>query len=198
MKGIVQALREGCRLHAFLSGGGLRVVSLECDEESKGYGEHPNIEEALRIASDDFQAGVRPYGSVYGPIETHYLTGSSEPSSPLDAWLLCGQKLDAWHDQEGFVVELKGYEEQQYPENIQERNMIAPVEWEARGFRFRSTSAPLYQDGPLAVSTKTIQCPPGVPEHFDFFYPVVKRGVGSNWGSAMKQALDAPAVPTDH
>ena len=56
-----QALRNGAKLHAFLSGGGLRVVRLEKGGKLLGYGEHPYIEEALRHADEDTEAGGRPY-----------------------------------------------------------------------------------------------------------------------------------------
>ena len=39
--GINKALKEGGRLHAFLSGSGLRVVRIEKNGKLKGYGEHP-------------------------------------------------------------------------------------------------------------------------------------------------------------
>lgn len=107
--GIDQALERGNRLHGFLSGGGLRVIRLELDGELKGYGEHPNVDEALIHASEDFSAGGRDYYEVYGKLYPHYLTGSSEITSPLDGWLLRGRTIDAYRVYRGKVrVELTG------------------------------------------------------------------------------------------
>lgn len=73
-----EILRGGAKLHAFRSGGGLRVVTLE-KGKSKGYGEHPSLDEAIRHAVEDYQAGGRPYKEVYGKIYDNYWTGSHAP-----------------------------------------------------------------------------------------------------------------------
>lgn len=111
-EGISQALFEGCRLHAFRSGGGLMVVRVsEADGKLRGYGEHPHIDEALDYADEDYLAGGRKYTDVYGKIHPHYLTGNSNAISPLDAWVKRGRTFDAFCDNDGFVVELHGYDE---------------------------------------------------------------------------------------
>ena len=48
---VEEALRKGKGLHAFLSGGGLRVVRIEDKGRGtlRGYGEHPHIDEAQRL-----------------------------------------------------------------------------------------------------------------------------------------------------
>lgn len=76
-------LQESLEMHpqilikVFRSAGGLLVMSA-CDSQGVdlGYSESPFFKEALRILNDDIQAGGREYKEVYGPIETHYLTGS--------------------------------------------------------------------------------------------------------------------------
>lgn len=52
-------LMEGGRLHAFRSGGGLRVVRLEYGQKLRGYGEHYDIGTALCHCAEDFP-GRRP------------------------------------------------------------------------------------------------------------------------------------------
>ena len=52
LPGIHQALRDGCRLRAFMSGGGLRVIRLEKRKQLKAYGEFPHVEEALQHADE--------------------------------------------------------------------------------------------------------------------------------------------------
>ena len=78
------ALRKGNVIRAFLSGGRLRVVHIEKGRHGKltGYGEHPNIEDALKHAAEDFAAGQRDYKKVYGEkgLYPHYLSGSSSAS----------------------------------------------------------------------------------------------------------------------
>jgi len=110
-KGISAALKCGCRLHAFRSGGGLMVVRIsETGEKLKGYGEHPHIDEALDYADEDCLAGGRKYTDVYGKIHPHYLTGTNEATSPLDAWIKRGRTFDAYCKDDEFVVELHGYD----------------------------------------------------------------------------------------
>ena len=86
------------------------------------YGEHPSVEPALEHAAEDFKAGGRSYGEVYGKLHPHYWTGSATPSSPLDEWILGGSTFDAWEDGDQLVVELKGYDDD-----------INPVIYTARG-----------------------------------------------------------------
>jgi len=50
-----KALKEGAKIHVFKSGGGLRVVRLEKDEELISYGEHPYFSTALSHAESDFE-----------------------------------------------------------------------------------------------------------------------------------------------
>jgi hypothetical protein len=109
---IEKALREGCKVRAFLSGGGLRVIRIEdAEHELKGYGEHPHAEEALQHADDDYAAGGREYSDVYGGTEPHYLTGSTTTVGELDAWVRTGSTFHAVTEGDGFVFVLDGYDE---------------------------------------------------------------------------------------
>jgi hypothetical protein len=109
---IEQALREGCKVRAFLSGGGLRVIRIEdATQQLKGYGEHPHVEGALQRADNDYAAGGRPYGEVHGGSEPHYLTGSPIPSGELDAWVRAGNTFNAVTEGDGFGFVLDGYDE---------------------------------------------------------------------------------------
>lgn len=109
LTGIEQALRYGCRLHAFRSGAGLRVVRIEKDGDLVGYGEHPHASDALSHANEDILAGGRPYDEVYGCLKPHYLTGSSSANDELDLWLLQGHTFDVRCEGNEFVFELKGF-----------------------------------------------------------------------------------------
>ncbi len=104
--GIEQALKDGCKICAFRSGGGLRVVSIKKDDESKGYGEHPQLEDALSHAQEDFLVGHKPYKEVYGVTKPHYITGSSTPTGPLDEWILRGHTFDVWQDGDEIIFQL--------------------------------------------------------------------------------------------
>lgn len=109
---IDKALRDGCRVRGFRSGGGLRVIRVEdAAGQLKGYGEHPNVLEALTHADEDYAAGKRPYEEVYGKLYLHYLTGTTEVDSMLDGVLLRGGKFVAVSTQnrEGIVVGLRDY-----------------------------------------------------------------------------------------
>jgi hypothetical protein len=92
-------------IHCFRSGGGLRVVSIEDNDEKRkqhGYGEHPHIEEAMNLCEEDYLAGRRKYSDVYGKLVPNYFTGSSTPSSKIDEWTLTGQSWDIYlcHDKQ--------------------------------------------------------------------------------------------------
>lgn len=90
------------KLHAFRSGGGLRVLYIKeinnKKNDSLGYGEAPQFSEAVQHLDEDLAAGGRPYKEVYGKIYPHYLTGTSEIEEGrlggLDWWLLCGRSFD--------------------------------------------------------------------------------------------------------
>lgn len=176
------------------SGGGLRVVRLERDRQLLGYGEHPHIEVALQHADEDYLAGGRPYKKVYGGTEPHYSTGSNDPSSPLDAWVMQGCTVDAWATPEGIVVELVGSEDQTPPGEIIEHVLATgeAVEWADRGFRFCSSRAE-GPDGGFGVRTMVLSSPPGAKERA-WMYPVSKRGVGPTFQIALEAALVAPAI----
>lgn len=81
-------------IHAFRSGGGLRVLRLECGDDLLGYGESIQFDEALKNLENDTAAGGRKYNEVYGKLTPHYLTGTSEVSSNIDRWLLMGRSFD--------------------------------------------------------------------------------------------------------
>jgi hypothetical protein len=139
---IEAALSQGYKLHAFLSGGGLRVVRIENDtDELRGYGEHPNIEDALAHANLDLGHGHRPYSEVYGKEFPHYLTGSITTTSPLDAWVRKGSTFDVKKDGDEYVFDLVGYQYFELPEQVKKDldSGSDAVEWEdARGFRYRA------------------------------------------------------------
>src|SRR6266403_91893 len=95
---IEQALKEGCRVRTFRSGGGLRVVRIEDqNNELKGYGEHPAIEDALSHSNQDILDGHLAYKEQYGENGkyAHYVTGRSESSTELDAWINQGHNFNA-------------------------------------------------------------------------------------------------------
>jgi hypothetical protein len=189
---IDEALKDGCRLHAFRSGGGLRVIRLEKGGKLKGYGEHPDVLEALNHAQDDYKAGGRPYHEVYGGTHPHYLTGSSEASGPLDRWLLGGHTFDASIQDGRVQVELIGTEHQEQPEGVLEKvtKNQETVEWAARGFRFRST--PSYHHNGVGCSTKVVSSPEGKKDAW--YYSVVKQGQADTFFGAVEAALSAEPV----
>jgi len=193
LEGIHEALRAGCRLHAFLSGGGLRVVRLEGKRGVlKGYGEHPAIEDALSHADEDYRAGGRPYDEVYGGTKPHYLTGSSTPTGPLDAWVQQGQTFDARQDGAEVVVEMRGWEHTAWPENAVERVKVeGSIEWSTpRGFTYRATPI-RFANGEIGASGEVVKAPPGKRD--PWFYRVVKTGRGPCLMAAVDSALTAEA-----
>jgi hypothetical protein len=112
-------LVKDTRLHAFRSGGGLRVIRMEADFNLIAYGESPWLPEAFRILNDDYNFYLknghrRGYDEVYGQNEDHYLTGDPIPSDdPVEKWILRGNSFDCYRDfaTKQFVFSLTGFKE---------------------------------------------------------------------------------------
>lgn len=199
---IEEALGRGGRLHAFLSGGGLRVVSIKRDGKEMAYGEHPTIAEALRIAGDDFKAGGRPYSEVYGKIETHYLTGQSEPDGPLDAWIRNGSTWDAYYidgivgDGGSFIAELHGLEMHKTPDWVLKRvrEQRESVRWtDERGVSFEACPC-TFANGETGCSVKLVVCPAGMSEDRAWRWDAKRTGRGDSLKEAIEVAFSAPKV----
>lgn len=196
-----KGLREGLKLHAFRSGGGLRVVRIEskdADEQSlKGYGEHYAVEVALDHTAEDYESRHRPYEEVYGEdkLYPHYLTGSSAPNSPLDLWLLKGSTFDAYVDKDQIVFELHGYEDTPHPEGVQKRAMAGEtIQWSHRGYVYE-TAMSNFRGGHGGVSTRIVSSPEGKTSGSDpWMYKITKTGRAATLALAIQAAFDAPSV----
>ncbi len=195
LAGVHQALREGCRMHAFSSGGGLRVVRLELNKELKGYGEHPHVEEALLHLDEDYLAGGRPYNEVYGKKYTHYLTGDTMSTSNLDYWVRRGSTFDVWQEGEEVVFQLEGLAELEHPKDVVKRSSEGreTIQWGWRGFMFETTPSQ-FPNGENCCSTRIIAKPKGVKEHRAWMWYMTKTGRGSNLWQAIQNAFAAPEV----
>ncbi len=96
-EGIDKAIKEGYKLHVFLSGGGLRVCRLEnykgeyknrnyVKNELIAYGEHINLKPALEKVNKNYYERAE--------YKTEYYTGNSNPDSELDKMVLRGYDID--------------------------------------------------------------------------------------------------------
>jgi hypothetical protein len=189
---IEMALKDGARMHGFLSGGGLRVVRIEKDGELKGYGEHPNVEEALSHANKDILYGGRPYKLVYGVLNPHYLTGSSTASSRLDGWLLKGNTFDSYAKRQSIITELRGYSYVDPPEDIIAKVEASrkPVEWSFRGYTYRTVYDTL--GGEVCHSTKLLS--PAKNGADPWMYGIMKRGKGNGFYESLEKAFGDKGV----
>jgi hypothetical protein len=191
------ALRKGHVIHAFLSGGGLRVIRVEKERHGTllGYGEHPSVSEALKHAAEDFVAGGRPYADVYGDNGKypHYLTGSPTPDSELDSWLRHGNTFDARAEGQEFVVELKGMHLVNTPDEALERaraNKGHPAVWRDRGYTYESVA-----DSRGGVTTRVLKIAEGRSgAHGAWYYDIAKVGRSPSLAQAFMQALSASPV----
>jgi hypothetical protein len=193
LHGLEKALRDGCRLHGFRSGAGLRVICIEQGKKTRGYGEHPHVEDALAHADEDVLAGGRDYHAVYGKTKPHYLTGALEPTSLLDAWILRGNTIDAFVKDGEFVVELRGLFETEVPEDVHAKAEKQPVTWTARGYGFISRPDK-HANGDPCVSTRVARCPVGKSEADAWSYRIVKAGIAQGFLEALKKAYIATSV----
>ncbi|MDB5163669.1 MAG: hypothetical protein JWS12_286 [Candidatus Saccharibacteria bacterium] len=194
---IEQPLRDGHKMHAFSSGGGLRVIRIENnDGELVGYGEAPQVEEALEHAALDYQLGHEDYSQQYSgdnARHTHYLTGTTELSSPLDAHLRFGATFDAHKSAEGdgIVVSLAGIKfPPEVPDGLQER-VTSTMEKETLEERGVTYSAEPYQfpGGEWGITVKVVANPNDVKTGF---YHYTKSGEGQTFADAVADAFEAP------
>ena len=194
--GLHQAIKEKCRMHGFLSGGGLRVVRIEKGGQLKGYGEHPDVSIALLHADQDFLAGGKPYDQVYGAVQPHYLTGSKQPTGPLDAWLLKGRSFTARRCADQIVFQLDGYGYANVPQSILDEVLHSgrSARWKYRGFVYDITRGTLPSGKPCTCSRVVKDPEHKVASAGSVMYPIVKTGYGKDLMEAMKNAFRAREV----
>lgn len=96
-------------LYSFRSGGGLCVVRIERGAKYgglAGYGEHPDLSGAIAMAAKDYTEGQQIYRTKRP--DPHYLTGSYDVGSPLEAWIKRGNNVLLSH-KKMFKAVLAGY-----------------------------------------------------------------------------------------
>lgn len=197
---IEASLREGGKLHAFLSGGGLRVVRVDRGGgKALGYGEHPHVEDALAHLAEDLKAGCRPYNETYGDkgCYTSYLTGNSVPDSQLDAWVRQGSTFDGFIDGAEVVFEMHGYGQQEYPEGLRERVMKTGKSetFESRGYTFEVGPFTFPGNWEKGTSMTTLKRPDdGRPNHRDTMFKTVQTGRAGTLSEAVTLAVAAEPV----
>lgn len=180
------ALKDGCKLHAFSSGGRLRVVTLE-KEKAKGYGEHPTLEEAIRHAVEDYKAGGRPYKEVYGKLYDHYMTGAYPANEGnitvmdlLDRHVFRGSPLDVSSKEGKIVVELTNTCHLETPPEVMARAFVGEtVKWSMYGKSY-VTSPFQFPNGAWGCSTS-----PGGES-----VTIVKRGEHETFLGAVTAAIE--------
>ncbi len=199
LSGIEEALKEGCHLHGFRSGGGLRVIRIEKNGELNGYGEHPNVEEALSYANEDFLAGGREYKDVYGKLKPHYWTGSQTKTSSLDAWLLRGNTIDSYVQKGNFIVELRGYAQTEIPAEVraQVRKTGRPIVWMHRGFTYETSQSCFSNGEPCdGESTRILKSSEDKNRSAadPWLYRIRKTGKAKEFFKAVHKAFEAEEV----
>lgn len=198
-KHIERALKTGGRLHAFRSGGGLRVVRIEKNDRLIGYGEHAYIEQALVELDDDLCRHSRKKTKARDRKVPRYLTGASTSSSLLDGVILVGHTFDMWHDDQAFVAEIMGRANVKHPEGLRERVLMTgkSEKWHSRGFTYETTRSRARHAGDSAL-TGVIKSPPGRVN--PWMYPFKKSGRAESFQYAIELALVASEVeiPDDH
>ena len=91
---IEKSLKDGAEFHAFLSGGGLRVVRISKDDKLLSYGEHPYFSGALSHAEQDFGLSYEQQYNGIGAKHAHYYTGAYPfPYDAYDIYLKQGKSF---------------------------------------------------------------------------------------------------------
>lgn len=168
---VEEAIRGGATLHAFSSGGGLRVFRVEAGSKSPGkrgnkllaYGEHPYAEIALRHTEEDCQAGGRKYDDVYGKGKsyTHYLTGASEPNGVIDRYLRIGRSFDIYFKRRGkgsFVFSSTYLYDRPWPRNAAHLVLTTwtPYTWTANGVTYEMSPFVFPGNGEKSTSLRVL------------------------------------------
>ncbi|HSX35460.1 MAG TPA: hypothetical protein VLH84_00835 [Patescibacteria group bacterium] len=195
---IEQPLRDGHKIHAFSSGGGLRVIRIEtASGQLVGYGEAPQVEEALEHAALDYQLGHEPYEQQYSGENArylHYWTGTTEISSPLDGHLRWGETFDAYGEQDGdgIIVSLAGIKfPPEVPPGLQGR-VTATMQSETfveRGVTYQAEPYRFPGDGSWGVSIKVVDNPNNIETSS---YRYTKTGIAPTFDQAVAAAFEAP------
>jgi hypothetical protein len=195
---IEQPLIDGHMIHAFSSGSGLRVIRIETnDGELVGYGEAPQVEDAVAHAALDYQLGHEDYSRQYGDEDAryiHYLTGTHELSSPLDAHLRWGYTFDAKNKDGKVEVTLSGTEHTpDVPEGVHDtvRMTGKPATWEERGVIYEITLGGRFSNGKPCTSMRPIHTPEGVNA---WMFRYTRLGIADTFESAVADAFEAPQV----
>jgi len=211
------ALRKGGVMHAFMSGGGLRVMRIEKGRHGKllGYGEHPYADEALRHVAEDFAAGGRPYDKVYGTcnfdnpkkskkgIYDMYLTGASAPDGQLDAWIRKGSTFDARYVDGQYEVDLRGWGEMRTPKDVIDRvtkTGKSETFKDERGNEYEASFMRFPGNGEPGCSTKPINVNPkytGNKQHRLWMWHTSQIGRADTLKEAFDLAFKATPVETD-
>ena len=184
------ALRSGGKMHAFLSGGGLRVVRIEACGDLVAYGEHPVMSDALRICAEDFLCGGRKYKDVYGSVETHYLTGQSEPDGDLDALVRKSGTFDASFGGGVFLFELHGFEQHEAPAGVQDRATAGETVryTDDRGMRFVASPS-RFPNGERCYSVSVEFKPENMKGEDVWMWRSVRKGAGTTLIKAIESAF---------
>lgn len=146
-------------------------------------------------------AGGRDYHEVYGKLYPHYVTGSSEVTSPLDGWLLQGHTVDAYRNDEGKIrVVLTGLTQTRDPQEVfaQAKALRRPIVWMDRGYTYETSYDPHYfPNGDGGHTTIVIDVPEGKEEHRAWMYYRTKTGEGANFNDALDKAFEAPDIEVE-
>ena len=201
---IDNAVREYGRLHAFRSGGGLRVLRIDAQKtdggkDNIGYGEAPVTEQAFMYLGKGLErsAGASREGSAYkafyGTLVPHYLTGTSGCSGTLDTHVCRGSAFDVvWDTETGEFVAEAPYRSREgaVPREVIDRvingESVCEDYTDDRGVQFRINPS-RFANGTPGATVTIIDKPEGV-SHFDAYEPLVEQtGRGSTVLGAIQQ-----------
>lgn len=197
---IEQPIRDGHTIHAFSSGGGLRVIRIESTSgDLVGYGEAPQIEEALEHAALDYHLGGETYEQQYSGENAryiHYLTGTTELSSPLDSHIRFGSTFDAQLDKETGEIEvtLAGIKfPPEIPDGIENRvtSSMRAEYFEDRGIKYRAKPFQFPGNGKWGISIDVIENPNNVKTSS---YHYTKIGTAHSFKEAVDAAFESPEI----
>lgn len=196
---IERGLREGMKLRAWRSGGGLMVVRVEHDDHkegiSDGYGEHPYLKDAIEHAEVCMKKGGLTYEEMYNgenAMYTHYLTGTYDANTPIERAIHRGGYLRAKYVDGKYLAAIENWEREnpgKPKEEMKKLEVGEYIEWESRGFKFRTTCKDTYGG---SYSTEVLHKPNEDDDPFSWHSRRV--GEGSTLFEAAANAIVAERV----
>ena len=194
LKGICEALLDGCELRMIATVDGLIICVVTKNDQPKGYWEDRNINHVLSRAERDMRATDAPTDNIGADVG--FEVGEFAPlCARLEEWLRAGNTLVASGERDTIVARLYGVHTVRVPCVVlgEVMDTRSAVTWKHRGYTYVTAPDP---ERPMAgcIVSNVIERPAGSKEDADWKYPVFKLG----FGERLLEAVDNAFMGQEH